>query len=141
MSSESSPPWKAKVSKIQVAYRGKKVALAYSGGVDSGTLLAILKPIASKLIAFTVSAQNMPQEELQRAEDVASTLKVEFHLIPIDILKVPHFVENPPDRCYYCKKEVFSTLRSRAQALGAEVIVDGTNADDVIGDYRPGLQA
>ncbi len=141
MSPETSPPWKAKVARIQATYRGKKVALAYSGGVDSGTLLAILKPVTAKLIAFTVSAQNMPQEEIRRAEDVASFFKVEFHLIPVDILKVPHFAENPPDRCYYCKKEVFSTLRSRAQSLGVEVIVDGTNADDVAGDYRPGLQA
>ncbi len=141
MSLAPPPSWKEKVSKIRATYRGKKVALAYSGGVDSGTLLAILKPITSKLIAFTVSAQNMPKEELRRAEDVASLLKVEFHLISVDILKVPHFAENPSNRCYYCKKEVFSTLQSRAQALGAEIIVDGTNADDVAGDNRPGLQA
>ncbi len=141
MSLEPSLQWKEKVSKIQAKYRGKKVALAYSGGVDSGTLLAILKPVASKLIAFTISAQNMPQEELRRAEDVASFLKVEFHFIPVDILKVPHFADNPPDRCYYCKKEVFSTLQSRAEGLGTDIIVDGTNADDITGDYRPGLQA
>ncbi len=141
MSREPPPPWKEKVSKIQATYRGKKVAIAYSGGLDSGTLLAILKPIASKLIAFTISAQNVPQEELRRAEDVASFFKVEFHLIPVDILQVPHFAENPPDRCYYCKKEVFSTLKSKADALGVEVIVDGTNIDDISCDYRPGLQA
>ncbi len=141
MTPEPPPPWKEKVSKIQATYRGKRVALAYSGGVDSGTLLAILKQVTSKLIAFTVTAQNMPQEELRRAEEVASFFKVEFHQIPVDILKVPHFAENPPDRCYYCKKEIFSTLQSRAQGFGVEVIVDGTNADDVAGDYRPGLQA
>ncbi len=138
---ESPPPWTEKVAKIQAKYRGRKVALAYSGGVDSGTLLAILKSVAARLIAFTVSAQNMPQEEIRRAEDVASFFKVEFHLVPVDILTVPHFPENPPNRCYYCKKSIFSTLRSRAQGLGADTIVDGTNADDVAGDYRPGLQA
>lgn len=141
MSLEPTPPWKEKVAKIHTKYRDKKVALAYSGGVDSGTLLAVLKLVASRLIAFTVSAQNVPQEDLRRAEDVASYFKVEFHLVPVDILKVPHFAENPPDRCYYCKKEVFTTLQTRVRALGGEILVDGTNADDIAGDYRPGLQA
>jgi uncharacterized protein len=141
VSPEPPPPWKEKVSKIQAKYRGKTVALAYSGGVDSGTLLAVLKTVAARLIAFTISAQNMPQEEIRRAEDVASFFKIEFHIVPMDILKVPHFAENPPNRCYLCKKEVFSTLQNRVQALGGEILVDGTNADDVTGDYRPGLQA
>jgi len=115
--------------------------IAYSGGVDSTFLLKTATLSGMKdIIAVTGSSESLPPEELSFAREMASSLKIRHIIIHTEELKDENFSNNPPDRCYYCKKELFSRLREIAQKEGIEYILDGTNADD-ISDWRPGVKA
>lgn len=118
------------------------VIVALSGGVDSSFLLNVAKGvIGDKAIAATAISYNYPSWEIREAEELAQSLNVEYIKIYFDpINQVEGFAENPVDRCYICKKAVFSRLIDKAEEIGARYVVDGTNADD-LGDYRPGLKA
>lgn len=118
------------------------VVVALSGGVDSSFLLKVAKDVlGNKAVAATAVSYNYPSWEIKEAEELANDLGVEHIKIPFDPIKeVPGFKANPVDRCYICKRAVFSRLKEYAEMLGANYVVDGTNLDD-LGDYRPGLQA
>lgn len=120
------------------------VALAYSGGVDSSLLLAVLTELHKKkpfpLIALTMHSIFQREEELSEVQNAAKKSGVELKLFSCDPLSIPEIKYNPPDRCYWCKRYIFSEFRDCATSKGLATLIDGTNADDRK-CYRPGLAA
>ena len=119
-----------------------KLAIAYSGGVDSSVLLKAaceaLSPV--NVIAFTLLTQLNPSQEAVGQEELAASLGVKQIYINIDPLTVPEIRANGPRRCYFCKRYMFSQMLEAASRQGFSVLADGTNADDAQG-YRPGIGA
>ena len=117
------------------------VLLAYSGGVDS-TFLAVTahEVLGQNSLAVFASSPLAPPLEKETAESVARQVGFRLRIIESNEMANPDFVANPPERCYYCKKELFSELKPIALAEGLKWIADGTNADDS-SDYRPGRKA
>ena len=117
------------------------VAVAFSGGVDSALLLrAASDALGARALALTAVMEAVPERDLRDARAFAAVLGVRHIELRPDVLSLPEFVNNPPDRCYHCKKRIFSLLRERAAAEGMAVLAEGSNLDD-LGDYRPGLRA
>jgi TIGR00268 family protein len=116
------------------------VAVAFSGGVDSAYLLYMACKYAQKTKAYYVKSAFQPQFELDDAERLAKELQAEMTIIRLDVLTDEQVRMNPPNRCYFCKKRIFSAIRERAQQDGFQVLLDGTNASDDAGD-RPGMVA
>ncbi len=115
--------------------------VAYSGGVDSTLLLKVAKDVlGDRVIAATAKSPTYPEREYEQARAMASKLGVEHLTIVTEELAHPEFFQNPPNRCYYCKRELFGKLRKLADQHGLNWVVDGTNCDDS-GDFRPGEQA
>ena len=117
-----------------------KVAVAFSGGVDSSYLLWAAKEAGADVQAYYVKAQFQPAFELADAKEVAAYAGVAMRVLPVDVLSVPHVAENPSDRCYYCKQAIFGTILKAAGEDGYTEILDGTNASDDAAD-RPGMRA
>ena len=119
----------------------KKVAIAYSGGVDSNFLLKVAKDIlGDNIIAITISANMNSSREIKEAINYAKEYGVNHTLYNIDNLDLHEFVENGPLRCYYCKKFIFSKIKEIASQHNIKYILDGTNLSD-LDDYRPGIKA
>lgn len=118
-----------------------KVVVAYSGGVDSTFLLKVGQEVLGEnIFAVTATSVTYPQAELEQARQMTALLGVRHLIIASEELDIPGFRANPIDRCYFCKKELFSKLGEVAQQEGFYMVVDGSNYDD-LGDHRPGLQA
>ena len=115
--------------------------IAYSGGVDSSLLLkAAAEALGPHLIAVTATSETYPPLELEAAKAFARSLGVTHRIFPTAELESEEFVANSPDRCYFCKKELFGTLKKIADIEGIPFILDGSNTDD-LKDYRPGSRA
>ena len=117
-----------------------KVALGFSGGVDSAYLLYAALDHGAQVRPYFIKTAFQPQFELEDARRLCAQLGVELTVVELDVLQVPGVVENPPDRCYHCKRALFGRLRQQALADGYTVLIDGTNASDDAGD-RPGMRA
>ena len=119
----------------------KSVLIAYSGGVDSTLLLKVAKDILKeKVLAVTADSLTYPSSELKAAKKMTERLKVGHIIIKTKELSDPNFSHNPQDRCYWCKRELFSQLSAIAKKNGMSYIIDGTNYDDRR-DFRPGRRA
>ncbi|KXG78409.1 NH(3)-dependent NAD(+) synthetase [Fervidicola ferrireducens] len=118
------------------------VIVAFSGGVDSTFLLKVCLDVLGKenVLAVTARSSTYPARELKEAEELAQSFGANHEIIVSEELEVPGFSENPPERCYYCKKELFGKLVKMARERGFNFVVDGSNADDN-GDFRPGMKA
>jgi len=115
--------------------------IAFSGGVDSTFLLyAALRALGEKTVAVTATSPTYPKSERDEAEKIARDFQASHRFVESNELLIPGFSENPPDRCYHCKKELFGILWALARAEGYEAVCDGTNRDDT-GDFRPGRRA
>ena len=117
-----------------------KVALGFSGGVDSAYLLYAALDHGAQVRPYFIKTAFQPQFELEDARRLCAQLGVELTVVELDVLQVPGVAENPPDRCYHCKRALFGRLRQQAQADGYTVLIDGSNASDDAGD-RPGMRA
>ena len=117
-----------------------RAAVAFSGGVDSAYLLYEAARLGTEVKAYYVKTAFQPQFELEDAQRLAAELKVPMEILPLDVLCKPEITANPADRCYYCKKEIFSAILSAARRDGFPLLLDGTNASDDAGD-RPGMRA
>ena len=116
------------------------VAVAFSGGVDSSVLLLFAVKYAKRVKAYFVKSQFQPQFELDDAKEIAEKLGVDLKVINADVLSDKVIAANPENRCYYCKRRVFSAILSAAESDGFDTVLDGTNATDDIAD-RPGFKA
>lgn len=115
--------------------------LAFSGGVDSTFLLKVAsEELGENLIAATATSPTYIDEEYREALDLAEELGVEHVTLESNELRNKEFRDNPPERCYHCKSELFGQLQDIAREHGVECVMDASNADDS-GDYRPGLAA
>lgn len=117
-----------------------RAAIAFSGGVDSAFLLWAGIEAGAEARPYFVKTPFQPQFELEDAQRLCTRLGAELIVVEFDILSDPAVAANPADRCYHCKKRLFSLLRERAAADGFSLLLDGTNASDDAGD-RPGMRA
>ena len=117
-----------------------KAAIAFSGGVDSAYLLYSAIQAGAQVKAYYAKTAFQPAFELEDAQRLAEQLDAEMEILSLDILSVPHVVENPKNRCYYCKTALFSAITAAAKRDGFSLLLDGTNASDEASD-RPGMQA
>src|SRR5919108_1491077 len=118
----------------------QRVVVAYSGGVDSAFLAAAAhEALGDRSLAVTAVSPSVARRELEGARDLARRFGWNHRVIETHELARDEYARNAPDRCYWCKTELFEVLRPISRELQAEVAV-GTNLDD-LGDYRPGLRA
>lgn len=135
---ETEPPYERLVGHLR---RLGSAVVAFSGGVDSSLLLAAARDgLGERALAVTACSPTYPRHEQEQAVSVARLLGARHQLIESHEMDEPHYRANPPDRCYYCKRELFSQLSALAAREGLAVIVDGTNHDDRL-DIRPGRKA
>ena len=117
-----------------------RMALAFSGGVDSAYLLYAARACGCDVAAFYAQSAFQPEFERRDAQRLAEQLDVPLNVVPLDVLAVAAVRDNPADRCYHCKKAIFTALLAAAEAQGYEAVMDGTNASDDTSD-RPGMKA
>ena len=117
-----------------------RCALGFSGGVDSAYLLYAGVKAGADIRPYFIKTAFQPAFELADAKKLAEGLGVEVTVLELDALADPRVAANPADRCYFCKQNLFRTLKDRAIADGYPVLLDGTNASDEAGD-RPGMRA
>jgi uncharacterized protein len=119
-----------------------RVLLGYSGGVDSALLAVIGTRVVGphRFLAVIGRSASYPEAQWQVAMDVARRFAVPILELDTRELDDPRYVANAPDRCYFCKTELWTRLGGLARARRFDVVIDGTNADDV-GEHRPGLRA
>ncbi len=117
----------------------KSFVIAFSGGVDSSFLVHRAKSLGSlRIMAVTIRTPYMPAREINDAAGFAKKEGIDFKIIDLEFsASIRH---NPPERCYLCKKNLFTEIMNFARENNFKYVVDGTNADDT-GDLRPGLRA
>lgn len=116
-----------------------KVAIAFSGGVDSAYLLYAAKTYGAEVKAYYVASEFQPEFEKRDALKLAQELRIDIQVLPLQVLHNSNIRKNPKDRCYYCKKQIFSCIAKAAAEDGFAIIVDGSNASDDAGD-RAGMR-
>ncbi len=117
------------------------LAVGFSGGTDSSFLAAVAHAVlGDRMIAVTGVDASIPERELKAAEAFCRERGIRHVLISVDPLKEESYRNNSPDRCYYCKRGLFSAVIKAAKEYGIAYAAEGSNTDD-LGDYRPGLQA
>ena len=125
----------------QILSESDRLLVAFSAGVDSTFLLkAAHMAIGARAIALTASSPTVPPGELDAAKEFADRLGCRHIVLDSHELTNPSFSQNPVNRCFFCKDELYRISRAEADKLGIETIVDGTNLDD-LKDHRPGLKA
>ncbi len=131
-----------KLKRLTEYLRGlKSVAVAFSGGVDSTFLLSVAHEVlGDQAVAVTASSCSFPKRELKEAEAFCKKEGIRHFVCESEELEIEGFSQNPKNRCYLCKRELFEKIRTIADKNGIEAIAEGSNLDDD-GDYRPGLQA
>lgn len=118
-----------------------RVAVAFSGGTDSALLLkAAHELLGDAAIAVTARLRSTTSAELIKAKEFCRSENIRHIVVSIDELSLPEFAQNPPDRCYHCKKNILSRLKTAAEEAGGYILIEGSNADD-LDDYRPGYRA
>lgn len=117
------------------------VLVAFSGGVDSTFLLkAAVDTLKENVLAITIAGELYPPGETEEAAELARLIGAEHIIVNNQDLNNPAFSNNPPDRCYHCKKNAYAEIIEMARLRGIKVVVDGVNAGD-LSDYRPGMRA
>ena len=117
-----------------------RVALGFSGGVDSAYLLYAGRKYGADIRPYFIKTAFQPEFELRDAHRLTEELGIELTVVEYDILAETQVAQNPPNRCYYCKSALFGALKQQALKDGYEILLDGTNASDDASD-RPGMKA
>ena len=122
--------------------REKRIAVAVSAGVDSTLLLqTAVNALGNRnVLAVTSLSASFPEREAGEADEFTRKIGVRRITVGVDQLSIPGFRENPADRCYLCKKVLFTRMMEAAREQGFEIMAEGSNLDD-LSDYRPGLKA
>lgn len=119
----------------------RSAAIAFSGGVDSTFLLKVCSEIPGyEVMAITAESETFPELELEQTKLLAKKMSIPHIIIRTEELSIPGYSDNPPDRCFMCKNELFSKMKPIADQYFLEWMFDGSNADDV-DDFRPGRKA
>jgi len=117
------------------------VLVCYSGGLDSAFVLAVAtEQLGDRAVGMTAVSPSLPQTERDDATRIAEALGATHRLVSSNELSRPDYVANGPDRCFHCKTELYEIAHHKQREWGLDVVVNGTNLDD-LGDYRPGLEA
>lgn len=117
------------------------VILGFSGGVDSSFLLKVASSVlGQRVLGVTVNSTLLTKEELDDALRFVKENNIHHIVIEIDVEKIPHLQENPNNRCYFCKKHIFSKIKEVASQENIAYVLDGSNYDD-LKDFRPGMKA
>lgn len=117
-----------------------RLALAFSGGVDSAYLLYAATAAGADVTAYYVHSAFQPAFELRDAQRLAQELGAKMRVLKLDVLSDDAITTNPPERCYHCKKRIFTAIVQAARKDGYDLLIDGTNASDDAAD-RPGIRA
>ena len=121
--------------------RYERVAVAFSGGVDSTFLIAVAQEVLGEgVVAVIGRSPTYPKQELEAAVRLAESIGVRYEIVDTNEMDDPAFSENSPARCFHCKTTLFKTIGKIAEQVGAKVMVEGSNADDA-SDFRPGMAA
>jgi pyridinium-3,5-biscarboxylic acid mononucleotide sulfurtransferase len=142
LSAWNDPELTARRDRLITALRGYgRVAIAYSGGVDSAVVAqAAYLALGAAAVAVTAVSESLASGELEEAEALARRIGIRHHVIRTEEFADPNYLRNNPDRCYFCKSELYGRLSHLVGELGADVIASGANLDDA-GDHRPGMRA
>ncbi len=117
------------------------ILVAFSGGVDSALLLAVSKQVLGEsAIAVTAQSPSLPFSELDKAKQFAKLVDAKHIVVSTHEMDSKEYIENPTNRCYHCKTELYSQLKKIADQYKIPFIANGTNLDD-LGDHRPGLKS
>ena len=126
---------------LNIIKKYDSLAVAFSAGVDSTLLLKAAKDaLGGNALAITVMSDFVPMKEIESAKSIAKNLNVRHVLISVSPLDFPIIANNPKDRCYHCKLEIFKNIKKCAVQNGVKFVAEGSNLDDM-GDYRPGMKA
>lgn len=117
-----------------------KVALAFSGGVDSAYLLYAATLCNVDVVAYYIKSQFQPEFEYEDAKRLVKELNARIKVVEVDVLQDKAIAANPENRCYICKNNIFNNIINAAREDGYSIIIDGTNASD-LEDDRPGMRA
>jgi uncharacterized protein len=136
------PPLQEKIVKLESIFQEMDATLvAFSGGVDSTLVLKVAHhALGKKAVAVVAVSPTLPEEELEDARRISLEIGAELIMARTNQLEIPSFVRNDASRCYHCKTDLYEIIEPFKQTLGINVVVDGTNLDD-LGDDRPGLRA
>jgi uncharacterized protein len=139
---ETDPTLNAHRERLVETLRGYgRVAVAYSGGVDSTVVAqAAYEALGEAAIAVTAVSDSLASGELEEAREIAGQIGIRHRVIRTEEFANPDYVRNNPDRCYFCKSELYGRLSGLLGELNADVIASGANTDD-LGDHRPGMRA
>ena len=139
---ETTAETEEKMARLRAVLREtRSAAVAFSSGVDSTFLLRVAhEELGERVVAVTVRSRTFPNREMDEAAAFCRENGVRHEIIDTCELDIPGFAENPPDRCYLCKRAIFGKIIAFAQANGLAAVLEGSNKDDD-GDYRPGRLA
>jgi pyridinium-3,5-biscarboxylic acid mononucleotide sulfurtransferase len=131
-----------KLQQLQVIFQEMDSALiAYSGGVDSALVAKVAYDVlGDRAVAVTAISPSLLPEDLEAAKQQATEIGIDHRFVETHEMDDPNYAQNPVNRCYFCKSELYDSLKPIALDWGYAYVIDGINADD-LQDYRPGIQA